>query len=84
MQEILGDWVDPSFESSLITRCREAWKKPLQELTNKELATFLRQNMGVEFLTPIAQDRLDKCFDDDTEIADDELQLALTSTNHHS
>ena len=44
--EILGPWVEPSFDSGLIARCRSAWNKPLRDLSREELATLLRQRGG--------------------------------------
>ena len=71
--DLLGPWVDPHFDSGLIERCRNAWNKPLRELTNSEIATFLRQNIATEYLLPIAQSRLENNVDDETEIFDGEL-----------
>jgi len=75
--DILGQWVEPDWDSGLIERCRNAWNKPLRELTNEELATFLRQRFAVEHLLPIASKRVLDGFDDDTEIDDGELERAI-------
>ena len=53
-----GPWVDPDFDSGLIERCRNAWNKPLKELSNQELATLLRQKIAVQHLLPIARQRI--------------------------
>lgn len=71
--DILGPWVDPGFDSGLIQRCRDAWDKPLDGLTNLELATFLRQNIAVEHVLPVAKERVASNIDDDTELFDGEL-----------
>ena len=75
--DLLGPWVDPDWDSGLIERCRNAWSKPLRDLTNQELATLLRQRFAVEQLLPIASQRVLDGFDDDTEIYDRELQSAI-------
>ncbi len=56
--DALGPWRDPDFNSGLIERCRQAWTKPLKDLTNQELATLLRQRIAVEHLLPFARHRL--------------------------
>ena len=71
--DILGPWVEPDWDSGLIARCREAWNKPLQDLSREELATLLRQRYAVEHLLPIAKKRLADGDDDDTEMFDGEL-----------
>ncbi len=75
--DIEGRWVEPDFESGLIVRCREAWHKPLMELTNNELATFLRQQIAVEHVLPLAIQRVKDNFVDDTELFDGELATAI-------
>ena len=75
--DILGPWVEPAWNSGLIARCREAWKKPLRDLSREELATLLRQRFAVEHLLPVARKRLADGIDDDTEIFDGALQEAI-------
>jgi hypothetical protein len=75
--DILGPWVEPDWDSSLIERCRNAWNKPLRELTNQDLATLLRQRFAVQHILPIANKRVMDGFDDDTEIDDGELERAI-------
>jgi len=77
IEEILGPWEDPEFDSSLIQRCREAWSKPIKELTNQEISTFLRQKMVIEAIAPIAKERIASGVEDGTEAWDNELQQAL-------
>jgi hypothetical protein len=74
--DILGPWIDPDWESGLIARCREAWNKPLRELSREELATLLRQRFAVEYLLPVAKKKLEHV-DDQTEMFDGELQEAI-------
>ena len=75
--DILGPWIEPDWDSGLIARCREAWNKPLRDLSREELATLLRQRYAVEHLLPIAKNRLENGVDDDTEMFDGELQEAI-------
>lgn len=75
--DLIGPWVETDWDSSLIERCRNAWNKPVRDLTNQELATLLRQRFAVEHLLPIASKRLQDGFDDDTEFFDGELQSAV-------
>jgi hypothetical protein len=75
--ELLGPWVEPDWDSGLIARCREAWNKPLRELSREELASMLRQRFAVERLLPVAKKRLEDGKDDDTEMFDGELQEAI-------
>jgi len=75
--DILGPWVEPDWDSGLIARCREAWKKPLRDLSREELATLLRQRFAVEQLLPVARKKLENGIDDDTEMFDGELQEAI-------
>lgn len=75
--DIEGPWEDPDFESSLIDRCRKAWDKEIDSLTNSELATFLRQKIAVDKLRPIALERIAENYSDGTEIDEDELKWAL-------
>jgi hypothetical protein len=74
---ILGPWNDPHFESGLIQRCKEAWNKPIESLTNKELATLLQQRIAVDYILPTARDRLANSIDDGTEFYEGELQTAV-------
>jgi len=75
--DILGPWIEPDRDSGLIERCRNAWNKPLRELTNQELATLLRQRVAVDHILPIASRRVLDGVDDDTEIYDGELKNAV-------
>lgn len=77
LSEIVGPWQQPKIESGLIERCRAAWGKPLETLTNRELATFLRQKIAVEHMMPIAQQRVAHRVVDDSEIDDGELATAI-------
>jgi len=75
--DILGPWINPDWDSGLIDRLREAWNKPIRDLSNEDLATLLRQRFAVEQILPIARQRLADGIDDDMEIFDEELQEAI-------
>jgi hypothetical protein len=77
--DLLGPWIDPQFDSGLIHRCKKAWSKPLNKLTNEELATFLRQDIATVHILPLAKERISDCVMDDTEIYDGELKAAVES-----
>jgi CDI immunity proteins len=74
--DILGPWIEPDWDSGLIARCREAWSKPLRDLSREELATLLRQRFAVEHLLPVARQKLQEA-DDDTEMFEGELAEAI-------
>jgi len=75
--DLLGPWVDPDWESGLVLRCKAAWNKPLKELTNLELATFLDEGICVEHVLPIAQKRVKLKKDDDTEYYEGHLSGSI-------
>ena len=77
VEDLLGPWVDPHWESGLVLRCKAAWNKPLQELTNEELATFLDQRIATDQVLAIAKDRLGSNVDDDSEIYEGQLKEAI-------
>ena len=75
--DIVGPWVDPNFESGLIERIRKSWNVPIDKLSNEMLATFLRQQIATDFIVQETRKRLELGFDDDSEIYEGELALAL-------
>jgi hypothetical protein len=75
--DILGPWIEPDWDSGLIDRCRQAWTKPLRDLSREELATLLRQRIALEHLLPIAQQKLQSGVDDGTEMYEGELAAAV-------
>jgi hypothetical protein len=74
--DILGPWIEPDWDSGLIARCKEAWNKPLKDLSREELATLLRQRFAVNELLPIARKKLQQA-NDNTEMFDGELAKAI-------
>jgi len=82
LSDLLGPWIDSDWNTGLIERCKNAWSKPLRDLSREELATLLRQRIAVEHLLPIAKKRLEDGIDDDTEMFDGELQEAVEYASH--
>jgi hypothetical protein len=74
--DILGPWVEPDWDSGLIARCKEAWNKPLKDLSREELATLLRQKFAINQLLPVAKKKLQQA-DDNSEMFDGELAQAI-------
>jgi hypothetical protein len=74
VSDIVGKWVDPHFDSSLISRCKAAWDKPIPDLTNEELAIFLRQGIAASSILIEARKRLDNNYNDNSEMYEGELQ----------
>ncbi len=55
LEELEGvAWGEPEWQSGLVTRCHELRKKPLEDLTVGDLATLIGQNIGEQFLVPLA------------------------------
>jgi hypothetical protein len=77
LSEIVGPWEETKFESGLITRCRDAWTKPIGSLNREELATLLRQKIAVSWLLPIARKKVEDRSDDDSEMYEGELAAAI-------
>ena len=75
--DIVGPWVEPSWESGLTDRCRKAWSKPLKDLSREELATLLRQGIAVEYLLPVAKQKVRAGIDDGSKKYDGELEEAI-------
>ncbi len=79
--DIEGDWKDQNWESGLVKRCQKAWNKSLDDLTNQEIATFLRQEIAVDHILPLAIQRVNDGYDDDTEMFEGELKKVMEKIN---
>ena len=75
--DVEGQWVDSSFESGLIERCKRGWNIPVGELSNELLATYLRQKVALSLVVPEAQKRIAESFADGSELYVEELVNAL-------
>ncbi|WP_116062012.1 contact-dependent growth inhibition system immunity protein [Cohnella phaseoli] len=60
LEEIDGEnWGDPdSGETGLIRKCLALRKKPLKDFTNDDLTRMILQQIALEYLVPIAINRL--------------------------
>jgi hypothetical protein len=77
LEQIEGVWPEPEFQSGLVLRCHAARKKPIDQLSDLELATLLNQDIGVAFILPEAVRRLSRKQPDDTEYFDGQLKEAV-------
>lgn len=51
-------WGSPTFDSYLVTRVHEIRKLPLADLTNDDIAMMLRQKFSLDYIVPLAIDKL--------------------------
>jgi len=51
-------WGEPTYDSYLVRRTHEIRKIPLSELTNDDIAMMLRQQFSLDYLVPLAIDKL--------------------------
>ncbi len=59
LQELEGkDWGEPNFASHLVTECHRLRRVPLCELTTEDLRIMIGQQIGLEYLIPLAIERL--------------------------
>ena len=50
----------PDFDSFLITRCHELKKVPLNHFTTEDLRMMISQQLGLDYLIPLALETLEK------------------------
>ncbi len=74
LEQIEGVWPEPEFNSGLVLRCHTARKKPIDQLSDLELATLLNQDIGVAHILPEAIRRLSRNQPDDTEYLEGQLK----------
>jgi hypothetical protein len=59
LQELEGhDWGDPTFDSHLVTECHRLHRVPLCDFTLEDLRITIGQNIGLEYLVPLAIEKL--------------------------
>lgn len=51
-------WGKPTFDSYLVKRTHEIRKLPLSQLTNDDIAMMLRQKFSLDYIIPLAIDKL--------------------------
>lgn len=61
LQELEGqDWGEPSFSSHLVRACYALRRKPLCDFTIEDLRIMVGQNIGLDYLIPIAIEQLQR------------------------
>jgi hypothetical protein len=78
LEQLEGVWPEPESPTGLVLRCHAARKKPINDLSDLELATLLNQDIGVAHILPEATRRLARNRRDDTEYFDGQLREAVT------
>src|SRR4029077_14606962 len=77
LEQLEGVWPEPESPTGLMLRCHAARKKPINQLSDLELATLLNQDIGVSHILPEAARRVAQNHPDDTEYFDGQLKEAL-------
>ena len=52
-------WEEPELKSGLTMLCYEARKKKINELSEDEICTLIRQKIGLDYLVPIAVKKIE-------------------------
>src|SRR5437588_9098220 len=61
LQELEGqDWGDGDFPSYLVRTCHALRRKPLRDFTVEDLRIMIGQNFSLEYLVPLAIERLQR------------------------
>lgn len=59
LQELEGhDWGEPNFPSHLVITCHTLRRKPLRDFTVEDLRIMIGQNIGLNYLIPLAIEQL--------------------------
>lgn len=59
LQELEGeDWGEPTFPSYLVRTCHALRRKPLREFMVEDLRIMIGQNIGLDYLIPLALEHL--------------------------
>jgi hypothetical protein len=59
IQQLEGeDWGDPTFHTHLVRECYRLRRVPLRDFTAENLRIMIGQNIGLEYLVPLALERL--------------------------
>lgn len=60
LQQLDGqDWGEPTFDSSLVTECHRLHRIPLRDFTVEDLRITIGQQIGLDYLVPLALERLE-------------------------
>lgn len=77
LEQLEGVWPEPESPTGLMLCCHAVRKKPIDELSDLELATLLNQNIGLKHILPEAIRRLAQNRPDNTEYFDGQLKEAV-------
>lgn len=77
LEQLEGVWPEAESPTGLILRCHTARKKPIDQLSDLELATLLNQEIGVKHIMAEAVRRVAQNRPDDTEYFDGQLKQAV-------
>jgi len=59
LQQLDGtDWGEPTFDSHLVQECHRLHRVPLRDFTVEDLRITIGQDIGLEYLVPLALERL--------------------------
>jgi len=59
LEELDGqDWGEPNFDSYVVTNCHRLRRVPLKDFTAEDLRLMIGQQISLEYLVPLALDRL--------------------------
>jgi len=59
LQELeIEDWGEATFDSYLVTECHRLHRVPVKDFTVEDLRIMIGQNFGLEYLVPLAMERL--------------------------
>lgn len=84
LEQLEGAWPELEAPTGLVLRCHTARKKPIDSLSDLELATLLNQGIGVRHILPEAIRRFAQGRPDDTEYFDGQLREAVArKANSH-
>jgi len=60
LEELEGEeWDEPVFDSHLVTTCHKLRKEPISSFTVEDLRIMIGQNIGLDYLIPIALETLE-------------------------
>ena len=60
LQQLDGeDWGEPTFDSHLVTECHRLHRVLLRDFTVEDLRITIGQQIGLDYLIPLALERLD-------------------------
>jgi hypothetical protein len=75
------NWGEPNFDSYLVKTCHRLRKVPLNEFEIEDLRIMIGQDIGLEFLIPIAIEELEKDILAEGHLYEGDLFHAVTSSD---